>query len=69
MKPFTLLAILLLAGCMSHPARLMSSDGGGQPDTAYAAQRALWRALDSLEQEGCKPPACYPDPRPPSAPK
>jgi hypothetical protein len=59
---------------------LAACSGGGRPleyseelpapeDSATALQRALQRALDSLERERCRPPTCYPDPKPPEPPR
>lgn len=64
-----LAAVLALGACSGPRTPLEYSEEPPQPDTAYALQKRLQRALDSLERERCKPPACYPDPgMPPAAP-
>ncbi len=61
---------LFLLGCTGPSLPLEYTQEQPEPDTAYALQARLWKALDSLARDTttCKPPACYPDPRPPGAP-
>jgi hypothetical protein len=55
---------LYLLACSVPPTAIEYTEDPPAPATL---QERLQESLDSLER--CKPPACYPDPRPPAPPQ
>jgi hypothetical protein len=59
---------LALAACSGGRPLDYTEDPPAPVDSSRLLQERLQRALDSLERERCKPPTCYPDPKPPAPP-